>query len=89
VKTIRELSVAGPCVTLGFVLGETDWRISYRDRHGTPKFISRRWAVHTEQLPDRRRVIINRGITSRCLTSRAPRASLRHEPITIAGLWDT
>ena len=48
VKTIRELSVAGPCITLGLVLRETDRRISYRDRHGTPKFISRRWAIHTE-----------------------------------------
>jgi hypothetical protein len=51
VKTIRELSVAGPCITLGLVLRETDRRISYRDRHGTPKFISRRWAIHTEPCP--------------------------------------
>jgi hypothetical protein len=51
VKTVRELSVAGPCITLGLVLRESDWRISYRDRHGTPKFISRRWAVHTEPCP--------------------------------------
>ena len=50
-KTVRELSVAGPCITLGLVLRETDRRISYRDRHGTPKFISRRWATHTEPLP--------------------------------------
>jgi hypothetical protein len=51
VKTIRELSVAGPCITLGLVLRETDRRISYRDRHGTPKFISKRWAVHTDPCP--------------------------------------
>ena len=50
-KTVRELSVAGPCITLGLVLRETDRRISYRDRHGTPKFISRRWAIHTEPCP--------------------------------------
>jgi hypothetical protein len=35
VKTVRELSVAGPCITLGVVLRETASRISYRDRHGT------------------------------------------------------
>ena len=29
-KTLRELSVAGPCITLGLVLRETDRRISYR-----------------------------------------------------------
>ena len=51
VKTVRELSVAGPCVTLGLVLRETAWRISYRDRHGTSKFINKRWAVHTEPCP--------------------------------------
>jgi hypothetical protein len=50
-KTVRELSVPGPCITLGLVLRETDRRISYRDRHGTPKFISRRWAIHTEACP--------------------------------------
>jgi hypothetical protein len=38
VKTVRELSGAGPCFTLGVVLRETAWRISYRDRHGTSKF---------------------------------------------------
>jgi hypothetical protein len=48
VKTVRELSVGGPCITLGFVLRETASRISYRDRHGTSKFVSKRWAVHTE-----------------------------------------
>jgi hypothetical protein len=48
VKTVRELSVAGPCITLGLVLRETASRITYRDRHGTSKFISKRWAVHTE-----------------------------------------
>jgi hypothetical protein len=37
VKTVRELSVGGPCITLGFVLRETASRISYRDRHGTSK----------------------------------------------------
>jgi hypothetical protein len=51
VKTVRELSVAGPSITLGLVLRETAWRISYRDRHGTSKFISKRWAVHTEPCP--------------------------------------
>jgi hypothetical protein len=52
VKTVRELSVAGPCIILGLVLRETARRISYRDRHGTSKFISkRRWAVHTEPCP--------------------------------------
>jgi hypothetical protein len=51
VKTVRESSVAGPCITLGLVLRETDRRISYCDRHGTPKFISRRWAIHTEPCP--------------------------------------
>ena len=51
VKTVRELSVGGPCITLGFVLRETASRISYRDRHGTSKFISKRWAVHTEPCP--------------------------------------
>ena len=50
-KTVRELSVGRPCVTLGFVLRETVSRISYRDRHGTSKFISKRWAVHTEPCP--------------------------------------
>jgi hypothetical protein len=30
VKTVRELSVGGSCVTLGLVLRETDRRISYR-----------------------------------------------------------
>jgi hypothetical protein len=30
---------------------ETDGRISYCDCHGTPKFISRRWAIHTEPCP--------------------------------------
>ena len=28
----------GPCITLGLVLRETAGRISYRDRHGTPKY---------------------------------------------------
>jgi hypothetical protein len=51
VKTVRELSVGRPCITLGFVLRETAARISYRDRHGTSKFISKRWAVHTEPCP--------------------------------------
>ena len=51
VKTVRELSVGRPCITLGFVLRETASRISYRDRHGTSKFISKRWAVHTEPCP--------------------------------------
>jgi hypothetical protein len=51
VKTVRELSVAAPCIILGVVLRETAWRISYRDRHGTSKFISKRWAVHTEPCP--------------------------------------
>jgi hypothetical protein len=51
VKTVRELSVGRPCITLGFVLRETASRISYRDRHGTSKFISRRWAIHTEACP--------------------------------------
>jgi hypothetical protein len=46
-KTARERSVAGPCTILGPVLREADQQISYRDRHGAPKFISRRWA-HTE-----------------------------------------
>jgi hypothetical protein len=50
-KTVRELSVAGPCITLGLFLRETNRRISYRDRHGTPKFISTRWAIHTEPCP--------------------------------------
>src|ERR1700694_927704 len=35
VKTVRELSVGRPCVTLGFVLRETVSRITYRNRHGT------------------------------------------------------
>jgi hypothetical protein len=51
VKTVRELSVGRPCITLGFVLRETASRISYRDHHGTSKFISKRWAVHTEPCP--------------------------------------
>jgi hypothetical protein len=50
-KTVREGAVAGPCTTLGLVLRETDRRISYRDRNGAPKFISRRWAVHIEPCP--------------------------------------
>ena len=33
--------MAGPCITLGLVLRETARRISYRDRHGRPKFISK------------------------------------------------
>jgi hypothetical protein len=41
VKTVRELSVVGPCITLGLVLRETGRRISYRDRQGKLKFISR------------------------------------------------
>jgi hypothetical protein len=45
VRTVRELSVAGPCITLGLVLRETARRISYRDRHGRPKFISKRWGL--------------------------------------------
>jgi hypothetical protein len=51
VKTARERSVAGPCTILGLVLREADQHISYRDRDGTPKFVSRRWAVHTEPCP--------------------------------------
>ena len=50
-KIAREPSVAGPCATLGVVLRETDRYISYRDRHGTQKFISKRWAVHSEPCP--------------------------------------
>jgi len=38
-------------VTLGVVLRETASRITYRDRHGEQKFISKRWAVHTEPCP--------------------------------------
>jgi hypothetical protein len=52
VKTVRELRVAGPCITVGLVLRETARRISYRDRHGALKFISTRWAAaHTEPCP--------------------------------------
>jgi hypothetical protein len=47
-KTVRERSAAGPCTILGPVLREADGYISYRDRHGTRKFISKRWPVHTE-----------------------------------------
>ena len=50
-KIAREPSVAGPCATLGVVLRETDRYISYRDRHGTQKIISKRWAVHSEPCP--------------------------------------
>jgi hypothetical protein len=50
-KTVRESSVTGPCVTLGLALGETGRRISYRDRHGTTRFVSKRWAVHIEPCP--------------------------------------
>jgi hypothetical protein len=47
-KTVRERNGAGPCTLLGPVLRETDRNISYRDRRGTQKFISKRWMVHTE-----------------------------------------
>jgi hypothetical protein len=50
-KIARESLVAGPCATLGVVLRETDRYISYRDRHGKQKFISKRWAVHSEPCP--------------------------------------
>lgn len=50
-KIAREPSVAGPCATLGVVLRETDRYISYRDRHGTQKIISKRWAVHIQPCP--------------------------------------
>ena len=52
-KTVRELTVAGPCITLGDVLlRETASRISYRDRYGASKFISKHWvAVHIEPCP--------------------------------------
>ena len=50
-KTARERSGTGPCTILGPVLQETDRYISYRDRHRTPKFISKRWAVHTTPCP--------------------------------------
>ena len=51
VKIVREKSVAGPCITLGVVLRETALRITYRDRHGEEKFISKRWPVHSEPCP--------------------------------------
>ena len=51
VKIVREKSVAGPCTTLGVVLRETDLRITYRDRYGEQKFISKRWPVHSEPCP--------------------------------------
>ena len=51
VKTVRELSVGRPCITLGLVLRETASRISYRDRHGTSKFISKRWGGAHRALP--------------------------------------
>ena len=50
-KIARERSVPGPCIILGPVIRETDRYISYRDRHGTQKFISKRWPVHTEPCP--------------------------------------
>jgi hypothetical protein len=50
-KIAREPRVAGLCATLGVVLCETDRYISYRDRHGTQKTISKRWAVHSEPCP--------------------------------------
>jgi hypothetical protein len=50
-KIAREPSVAGQCTILGLIVRETDQRISYRDRHGKQKFISKRWAVHTEPCP--------------------------------------
>jgi hypothetical protein len=50
-KIAREPSAAGPCATLGVVLRGTDRYISYRDRHGTHKIISKRWAVHSEPCP--------------------------------------
>jgi hypothetical protein len=51
VKIVREKSVAGPCITLGVVLRETASRITYRDRHGEQKFISKRWPVHSGPCP--------------------------------------
>jgi hypothetical protein len=50
-KTVRELTVAGPCIALGVVLRETASRITYRDRHGEQKFISKRWPVHSKPCP--------------------------------------
>ena len=50
-KIAREPSATAPCATLGVVLRETDRYISYRDRHGTHKIISKRWAVHSEPCP--------------------------------------
>jgi hypothetical protein len=48
-KTLREFSVAGPCIVLDAVIKETEVRVTFRDRNGTAKWINRRrWAVHTE-----------------------------------------
>ena len=50
-KSVRTFSEAGPCITLGLVLREADHCVSYRDRQGVRKFISKDCAVHTEPCP--------------------------------------
>jgi hypothetical protein len=76
-KTVREPTVAGACITLGLVVRETDQCISYRDRHGTQKIISKRWAVHTEPCPscpdypeDEVSMVVNTPALRRAATSR-------------------
>jgi hypothetical protein len=50
-KSVRTFSGAGPCITLGLILREMDHCVSYRDRQGVRKFISKDCAVHTEPCP--------------------------------------
>jgi hypothetical protein len=50
-KTVRAFSEAGPCITLGAVLRETDHCVSYRDRQGATTLISIDRTVHTEPCP--------------------------------------
>src|SRR5262249_31994424 len=50
-KTVRAFSEAGPCITLGAVLRETDHCVSYRDCQGATTLISIDRTVHTEPCP--------------------------------------
>jgi hypothetical protein len=50
-KTVRAFSEAGPCITLGAVLRETDHCVSYRDRQGATTLIRIDRTVHTEPCP--------------------------------------
>jgi hypothetical protein len=68
-RSVRALNEAGPCITLGFVLRETETCIGYRDRRGAAKSIRRTAQCILNHV--RRAPIIRMGQLTRTIRSAA------------------